>query len=151
MSQETSVNQSSVSIPKLPAALLSLRLGVFIVMLMWTLDKFVNPTHAATVFAKFYKLEGLGTTVLYVIAGLEVLLILAFVAGLAKKWTYGAVFLLHAVSTLSSWKQYLGFDNLLFFAAWPMLAACYALFVLREHDTLMTVSGSRGSGMPQGS
>jgi len=37
----------------LPKALLALRLGVFIVMLMWTLDKFVNPGHAAGIFANF--------------------------------------------------------------------------------------------------
>lgn len=133
------MNQSDLQISKLPSALLSLRLGVFVVMLMWTLDKFVNPTHAAGIFANFYNLEGLGSALFYVIGALELALILAFVAGIAKKWTYGAIFLLHAVSTLSAWQFYLGFSNLLFFAAWPMLAACYALFVLRDHDTLMTV------------
>ena len=35
----------------------------------------------------------------------------------------------------------LPFDHLLFFAAWPMWAACIALFVLREHDQY-TVGGS---------
>ena len=33
---------------RLPLALLFLRLGVFIVMLMWTLDKFVKPDHAVS-------------------------------------------------------------------------------------------------------
>jgi hypothetical protein len=28
------------------------------------------------------------------------------------------------------------FDNLLFFAAWPMLAACITLYLLRDLDTL---------------
>ena len=37
--------------------------------------------------------------------------------------------------------MYLGFDNLLFFAAWPMLAACFALYLLRDLDTLGVVSG----------
>jgi len=49
---------------------------------------------------------------------------------------------LHAVSTLSSFKQYLApFDgpNLLFFAAWPMLAACFALFILRDLDKKWSV------------
>lgn len=122
----------------LPKALLSLRLGVFLVMLMWTLDKFVNPEHAAGVFASFYGLDGLGTAIVMVIGVLELLLILAFVAGLYKRWTYGAVLVLHGLSTLSSWQMYLGFENLLFFAAWPMLAACYALFILRDEDTLLT-------------
>jgi hypothetical protein len=38
---------------------------------------------------------------------------------------------MHAVSTLSSWKMYLTpfaeGPSLLFFAAWPMLAACVTL------------------------
>ncbi len=33
--------------------------------------------------------------------------------------------------------------NLLFFAAWPMLAACIALFLLCEHDTLLSIGTLR--------
>ena len=36
-----------------------LRAGVFIVMLMWTLDKFIHPGHAAGVFKKFYSIGGI--------------------------------------------------------------------------------------------
>ncbi len=124
---------------RLPKALLSLRLGVFIVMLMWTLDKFVAPGHAAAVWANFYMIGGLGPAAFYVIGTLQLVLVLAFVAGVYRKWTYGAIFLLHGISTLSSWPQYLGFDNLLFFAAWPMLAACFTLFILRDFDTMWTL------------
>jgi hypothetical protein len=35
---------------RLPLALVWLRLGVFVVMLMWTIDKFVRPQHTAAVF-----------------------------------------------------------------------------------------------------
>ncbi|MFN2327904.1 MAG: hypothetical protein ABR612_03240 [Chromatocurvus sp.] len=122
-------------------ALFALRLGVFIVMLMWTLDKFVNPQHSAAVFDNFYGLGNIGPGLFMAIGALQLLLVLAFVAGFKKRFTYGAIFLLHAVSTLSSWQQYLdGFNNLLFFAAWPMLAACYALYTLRDMDTRWTVS-----------
>ncbi len=34
---------------RLPLALFLLRLGVFVVMFVWTLDKFVNTAHAAKV------------------------------------------------------------------------------------------------------
>lgn len=132
-----SVNIDNITLSR---ALLALRLGVFVVMFMWTVDKFVNPGHAAGIFGNFYGLEGLGSAIVIFLGMVELILILAFVAGLYKKWTYGAILLLHGASTLASWRFYLGFDNLLFFAAWPMLAACYALYVLREHDTLMTVS-----------
>ncbi|MFN2288136.1 MAG: hypothetical protein ABR578_07345 [Chromatocurvus sp.] len=125
---------------RIPNALFALRLGVFIVMLMWTLDKFVNPQHSAAVFDNFYGLGNVGPGLFMVIGALQLALVLAFVAGFKKRFTYGAIFLLHAISTLSSWQQYLdGFSNLLFFAAWPMLAACYALYSLRDMDTRWTV------------
>ncbi|MFO8002919.1 hypothetical protein [Thioalkalivibrio sp.] len=38
---------------RIQVSLLLLRLGVFVVMLFWTLDKFVAPDHAAGVFAHF--------------------------------------------------------------------------------------------------
>ncbi len=114
-----------------------LRIGVFIVMLMWTLDKFVRPGHAAGIFKKFYGIDAISPTVLYVVGALELLLLVGFVTGTAKRYTYGLVLLLHAISTVSSYQQYLApFDNLLFFAAWPMLAACIALYLLRDLDTL---------------
>jgi hypothetical protein len=34
------------------------------------------------------------------------MLILGFVAGIAKNWTYGLVLLLHGISTVSSYRQY---------------------------------------------
>ncbi len=128
---------------RLPIALLTLRLTVFLVMLMWTIDKFVRPAHAASIFEHFYGLAGVGTQIVYALAVFEVLLLLAFVAGMARRLTYGLVFLLHALSTFGSFRQYLTpFEkvNLLFFAAWPMLAACFVLYYLRDSDNLATVS-----------
>lgn len=121
-------------------ALLLLRLGVFIVMLMWTLDKFVNPQHSAAVFKNFYGMGGLSAMAFMVIGALQLVVVLAFVAGFMKRYSYGIVLVLHTISTLSSWQQYLNpFDNLLFFAAWPMLAACIALYMLRDLDTRWTL------------
>ena len=124
---------------RISLALLTLRLAVFLVMLVWTLDKFFNPAHSAAVFENFYLISGLGPAVFLIIGILELALIVGFLLGVKKTVTYGAVLILHAVSTLSSWQQYLGFDSLLFFAAWPMLAACYALFALRDLDTKFTL------------
>ena len=51
---------------------------------------------------------------------------------------------MHAGSTFSSWQQYLDpFNHLLFFTAWPMLAACVALYVLRDQDTLLSIDGRK--------
>lgn len=125
---------------RIQTALFLLRLSVFIVMLVWTLDKFINPEHAARVFEHFYLLSDISPLVLKIVGGLELLIIFAFVAGYQKTLSYGFVLVLHAISTLASYKMYLApFDNLLFFAAWPMLAACIALFYLRDLDTRFTV------------
>lgn len=130
---------------RLELSLLLLRLTVFLVMFMWTLDKFVNPGHAAAVFESFYRIPGLEAAVLYGIGVAEMVLLALFVTGILKTYTYGAVLVFHAISTLSSFKQYLApFDHLLFFAAWPMLAACFTLFVLRDHDRLLNL----GAGPP---
>ena len=126
---------------RLPLALLLLRIGVFIVMFMWTLDKFVHPEHAAKVFKGFYAIGGISNQTMYLIGAVELIIILGFAAGFMKRWTYGLVTLLHAVSTLASFGKYVEpFSNLLFFAAWPMLAACIALYLLRDSDTLLAVT-----------
>jgi hypothetical protein len=126
----------------LRGSLLLLRLGIFVVMFMWTLDKLINPEHAGAVFANFYGIEGSGAAYLMVIGLLELVVVLAFVAGAFRTVTYGLVLAMHTVSTLSSYAQYFdAFNNLLFFAAWPMLAACVVLFWLRDHDTLLAWDG----------
>lgn len=51
----------------------------------------------------------------------------------------GFVLIVHEISRLSSWKRYSVDLGLLFFAAWPMLAACFALYYLRDLDTKYTV------------
>ena len=131
---------------RLALSLLLLRAGVAIVMLVWSVDKLARPEHAAGVFAAFYAMPGLGEPVFYALGIAQLALVLAFLAGLAKTVTYGAILVMHAISTLSSYGQYLApFEgaNILFFAAWPMLAACGALFLLRDQDSLASL-GSRG-------
>jgi hypothetical protein len=127
---------------RLEIVLLLLRISVFGVMLLWTVDKFVNPAHGAAVYAHFYFIEGLEAQVMQLIGAAELLILLAFLVGLFKTLSYGAVLLFHTVSTLSTWQIYLdpfAEYHLLFFAAWPMLAACLALFLLREADTLFSL------------
>ncbi|MGB0563139.1 MAG: hypothetical protein ACPGVO_15235 [Spirulinaceae cyanobacterium] len=127
---------------RLPLCLLLLRWGVFIVMLVWTLDKFLYPEHAAAVYETFYFIGGLDDQlwIFNIIGAIQLVIVLGFLAGVFKTFTYGAVLFFHAVSTFSAYARYFDpFDNLLFFAAIPMLAACFTLFYLRDRDTLLTV------------
>lgn len=127
---------------RLPLCLLGLRLGVFVVMLAWTVDKFVQPEHAVSVFKHFYGITKVDQAAMYGLASLEVVLLLAFLLGIKRRISYGLVLLLHGVSTLSAWPQYaqpFRDSNLLFFAAWPMLAACIMLYAMRDQDSLLTI------------
>jgi putative oxidoreductase len=131
---------------RIGVALLILRVTVFVVMLVWTIDKFVRPAHSISVYEHFYLLRGLGPVVIYSIGVAELLLLIGFVIGFAPRLTYGLVLLLHAASTFSSFRQYLHpFEgpNILFFAAWPMLGACFALYYLRDLDTLLSMRSRR--------
>ena len=124
---------------KLSFALFFMRITVFLVMFMWTLDKFVRPEHASLVFKTFYFVPEFGAFVSYLIGTVEMVIILGFLFGYQKRITYGLVLIFHALSTLSSFPAYMTpFEgpHLLFFAAWPMLVACWTLYILRDYDTL---------------
>ncbi|QEM84078.2 hypothetical protein E4T21_12590 [Halomonas binhaiensis] len=133
----------------LKTSLLSLRLGVFVVLFVWTLDKFLDPAHGSRVFDTFFGIEGIGNIAIHALGGLELILVLAFVSGSFKRISYGLVLMLHGITTLVTIPSMVTdpFGNLLFFAAFPMLAACWTLYVMRDHDTLLTVKRGKSSNV----
>jgi len=131
---------------KIALSLFFMRITIFLVMFMWTMDKFFRPEHIAAIFEKFYFIPGVSVNIAYGLGIAEMMVITCFVLGLAKRWTYGFVLVVHAASTFSPLMQYFSpfeGNHLLFFAAWPMLAACFALFVLRDKDTLLSLNRPR--------
>lgn len=90
---------------RLPLALAFLRLSVFVLMFMWTIDKFLNPEHAAHLYANFYFIGGLGAVAMYLIGFIELVIFIGFVLGIQKSATYGAVLVLHGISTLSAFRH----------------------------------------------
>lgn len=123
---------------RLPLALLFLRLGVFIVFLVWTLDKLFIPKHAAIIYMKYYFIND-AASMMFLVGAVETVLIIGFVVGFMKRWTYGIVLVLHTISTLAIFGKYLDLSNLVYFGSWPMLAACFALYYLRDADTLWVI------------
>lgn len=127
---------------RLSLCLLLLRLSLGLVMMVWAFDKILNPGHGAAVLNGFYGLPGMGEQVIRAIGVVQGLIVLGFVLGVAKTWTYGAVLAMHAVTTLVSWSAYLEpLKNILFFSAWPMLAGLVTLFLLRGEDRIASVGG----------
>ncbi len=138
---------NTVSVPRhLPLALLLMRASIVLMLAPWVIDKFRNPGHAIAVFEGFYGLGGVAEALVYAIGIAQIVLLLCFALGAFRTWSYGLVMLMHAGSTLVAWRQYLdpyAGANLLFFAAWPMLAACVALFLLRDYDDLLSLGRRR--------
>ena len=129
---------------KFKLGLFLLRASVLLVMVMWTLDKFIKPAHTAKVFEKFYLIPGLEGMTITGIGIAQAVILLMFFFGIAKTLSYGAVLLMHAVSTFTPYAKYLSpYDGggLIFFAAWPMLAACIVLFMFRNNDSLLQFGG----------
>jgi hypothetical protein len=121
----------------LEISLLLLRLSLGLVMMIWAFDKILNPEHGAAVLEGFYGLTGVGESVIPMIGIVQGVIVLTFLLGVARTWSYGAVLLMHAVTTLVSWSAYLQpLKNILFFSAWPMLAGLIALFLLRDQDRI---------------
>lgn len=133
---------------KLPISLFSMRVTVFIVMLMWTIDKLIRPEHASGVYEKFYGLSGVMGYLMQGFGILELILLIGFVLGIWKSVTYLIVFILHTISAFSTLGVYLTpftGNHLLFFAAFPMWAACLSLYLLRHEDTFLTVTRPKQS------
>ena len=61
---------------RIATALLVLRLTIFFVMLIWTIDKFVRPAHAASVYEHFYFWGGFSPTIIYALGDPELLLLI---------------------------------------------------------------------------
>jgi len=132
----------SVAKKPLTVSLAAIRITFGIFMLIWALDKFINPAHATAIWDNFYHLPLKGYWIFVTALG-QTLLALAVIVGFLKRWSYGLAFLLHLISTLSTWKQLLdpwGFQSgsptvALFQAAVPVVAASLAIYLLREYDT----------------
>ena len=125
--------------------LLLIRLAAAAFFLVWSLEKILLPEKQQGVFEAFYGgAQPVG--VIVALGVVQTLIVLAFAGGALKTLTYGALLVMHAVSTLSTTGRlidpYEGLNHL-FWAAVPTLAALLALFLLRRYDTLLSLGGRR--------
>lgn len=132
-------------IQQLGISLALIRFSTGIFFLIWSIEKIINPEITQRVFSRFYFIE-ISPSISIIVGIVQTLIVLAFMAGLFKLWTYGVILGMHAVSTLSTYKELLNPyepPNHLFWAAVPLLAALIALFLLREEDNLLTLTNSK--------
>lgn len=127
---------------KLPLALLITRLSIALFLAPWFIRKAMNIEMTKGLFAKYYFVKNMPDAVAYVIGGIGVILLLAFVIGFKKRITYGLIFLWHTGGTLMALPYMIpGTEkfNLLFMAALPTIGAMLLLYMLRDEDTLLSL------------
>ena len=130
------------SIRKMEIGLATIRITTAAFFLVWSIEKIVAPEIAQKVFTRFYA-STISPGVSMAIGILQTAIVLLFLAGLFKLWTYGAILGMHALSTLSTYEPLLNpytLPNHLFWAAVPTLGAIFALFLMRKEDQLLTFS-----------
>lgn len=123
-------------------AMLVLRLSLALFLLPWVIEKFTKPEQTAKIFSHFYHID-LPIAGSYVVGMIWAVLLIAFAAGFKKRISYGLVLILHGLTTLFTIPQMLPFlptYNHLFVAAIPVLGGLIALYMLRDHDRIWSVS-----------
>ncbi len=129
----------------LETGLLILRVSIGAFFLVWSIEKIVAPELARRVFEAFY-FSSPGDAALIATGIVQTAIVLAFLAGLWRLWTYGAILVMHTVSVASTWERLLTpyeLPNHLFWAAVPVWAAILLLFLLRTEDRLLSVDEAR--------
>lgn len=126
-------------------ALLLLRIGLFLFMMIWAVEKFVRPEAFQNIFGNFYGIDA-GNGLIYAFGAVQVLILLLFVCGSFKAVSYGLVMAMNLITLMVSYRQILSpFEggNHLFAASIVVAAASIALFLARTDDELLTL-GSFG-------
>jgi putative oxidoreductase len=122
-----------------PQGLLILRLTLALFFAQWSIEKFIHPEAAASIFAHFYGLQ-ISAMIAYVFGAVELAFTIGLLLGVARTIALGGLILIHGISVLVSWYQLLhpwaAVPNHLFIASIPVLGGLVALFLLRDRDTL---------------
>lgn len=122
--------------------LLLLRVSLGWLLVIWGADKVFNVEHGLAVANKFY-FGFLATQSALQIAGvLQILIGLAVVVGLARRWAYPVQLLLNSASLLAvfksvldPWGWFFTGSNALFYPSLIIFAASLLLIAFREDDT----------------
>ncbi len=148
---------------RIPAALLILRLSIGVFLLVWASLKFLRPEWMVNVFRGTYGLDWVTADYAYVVGALQLLLVVAFILGVARTATYGLTTVMHAtgivgallggnllfkgglLNALSTGTYEIGYTTFpanLLWTSVATLGALVALFMMRHADAY-TLDGIR--------
>ncbi|ESR24642.1 hypothetical protein [Lutibaculum baratangense] len=130
-------------IPSSQVALLLTRIGFALFLLVWGLNKILNPTGTAAIFSGFYGVDGLAPMLSTVLGTIQIAISLAIFVALWKTISYGLGVAIHGVSTVSTAPHLLlplaEGSNLLFMAGLPVLLSAVGLFIARSEDRILSL------------
>lgn len=134
-------------------ALLFLRISIGLLLVVWGLDKIVNPDHGMAVSDGFYFGLLSFRPLMPVFGIIEIAVGAAVIAGFMRKYAYPAALLFNGVSMLAVWKHildpwgwYLGETNVFFFPSLIIFAGTLVLYAFQDQDT--KVVGGRRPAAP---
>ncbi len=129
---------------RLEISLLILRLSTGAFLVVWTSLKFFRPEWMVNIFQNAYGQAWVTQDLAFLIGTIQGLLVLAFLIGFARRITYGLVTLMHATGVIASIPGLINFTqypNNLMWTAVGTLGALVALYIMRDRDNLLSVSG----------
>lgn len=123
------------------ATLFFLRLSLALLILIWGLDKILNPAHGAGVAERFYFGVLAQETVMPFLGAAQVGLAVLLALGLFRKVTLPLLAAITGVTLIGVWRSvldplglYLGNTNILFFPSLTIFAGVLVLMAFRADD-----------------
>lgn len=124
-------------------ALFITRILITLFLTPWVLMRFTTPDASKGIAAKYYKVSTLPDIVNTGVGVLWVILLLAFVTGFKKQFSYAIVLGLHTIGTAMTLPYLVpGTENfnILFMAALPTIGAMLLLHSMRNEDTFLSLN-----------
>ncbi len=141
-------NDSAAVDGKYAVGLLILRLTLGGFLFLWAIEKFIIPGKVIKLYEKFFFGIIDDITMTYVVGAVLTIMSVAFIIGVYKRWVYLYGFAIHAITVIFTWYRivdpyglmekgdlFRGKPEHLFLASVPVLAAFWALYVMRDSDT----------------
>ncbi len=133
---------------RIEIALLVIRVTAAIFLGLWATLKFHRPEWQRNIFEGSYNISFFTVTdnLSYFLGGIQIIIVLAFVSGFMRTYTYGLVMLMSAagvIGSLGSFLTYYNYPKNLLLTSIPTLGALIALFILRDMDNLFSMSAKK--------
>lgn len=133
---------------RIQAGLLIIRVTAAIFLGLWATLKFHHPEWQRNIFEGAYNIGFLTITdnLSYFLGTVQIIIILAFVSGFKRNWTYAIVALMSAagvLGSLGSLMTYYNYPKNLMLTSIPTLGALIALYIMRDLDNLFSLSARK--------